>query len=103
MQDITCEPKQQAVYFQQPIAVEEEKEQEVVENLVVDEIIEEEKQGFENQPQIELGEQVDEIVDEQAMQQQEENEFSEDSYDEADLEEATANEAIITSIEEANR
>ena len=37
------------------------------------------------------------------MQQQEENEFSEDSYDEADLAEATANEAIITSIEEANR
>ena len=37
------------------------------------------------------------------MEQQEENEFSEDSYDEADLAELNANEAIITSIEEANR
>ena len=37
------------------------------------------------------------------MQQHEQNEFSEDSYDEADLEELNANEAIITSIEEANR
>ena len=37
------------------------------------------------------------------MEQQEENEFSENSYDEADLAELIANEAIITSIEEANR
>ena len=32
-----------------------------------------------------------------------EKEYSEDSYDEADLAELTAHEAIITSIEEANR
>ena len=33
----------------------------------------------------------------------EDDEFSEDSFDEADMEELRANDAIITSIEEANR
>ena len=37
------------------------------------------------------------------IEQAKKDEFSDDSYDEADLEELTANEAIITSIEEANR
>ena len=69
--------------------------------VINEEIIEEENV----QPQIDI-QQIE--PDEQAMQQplevyQEDSEYSEYSFDEAELEELTANEAIITSIEEANR
>ena len=52
-------------------------------------------------PQIERGELIDE--DKKEEEKEAEKEYSEDSYDEADLAELTAHEAIITSIEEANR
>ena len=86
-QGSTHEEEKLAVYCRKQIVVEEEKEPELDDNLVINEHIREENA----QPQIEPGEQA------------KQDEFSDDSYDEADLEELTANEAIITSIEEANR